>query len=1294
MDKKILSILRNQDITKCKSKYRFLLGEDNKPLPLVSNIGLKKYHKAYIYRNGEYHKFCIETQEDIKPLITEHHIYRALKYIDTNIEKSAIILNIDNYYQRYGDTIVYYTVDYWLRKNNFNCIFADKIGNDILTNDLTDINRFIDRQRHHPLDKKIKIVDIGINTKTKESVVPSEWLNREFKNGFELHCEMDKLPSRKGKSPVSYCCIYSMTVKTENTWINDQQLNNGDIIYDVSYNKQIYTNIIINKNKYISKSKLLKLQDNIYVKIDGKLLANKHDIKTLSVGYLSSLLQKCIRRGYQNKTLLHSTINKLNKSPTYNLPDHNFALVSGTRQLLWRSYISIIEESIGYMTDKQSNNQIDMLSLIIIAIVCNIDPKIRLSDLGMSVMNNTLGLILQLPDMWKWQDYKEVDDKTLENTVISNDNQINSSIYLALKYMPMMRNDRKMLKKAYSFVNDNKLTTLNNIQKLEYFNDKNEILQTRCVAMDMHCNPSMLIQIQGMLYFKKFDITIPTLQQIAHYIWNNFSRINFRHSAKHILVYSGTDIKKNKFDNKYIKYLDNQIYDSIAYLQENLILGRSRRIINWLYTQKRQTEKSTKKDSYNVGRTAWLLIFGKSYRQKYKNRMYDIILAGCNQDNLCRVKRNVKGVSEYVEGKLRKDIQEYFISNFKKEKVKLPSPPDGYKWKYKKTSVTISYDNDVFCVDNKRVKCLNLLSEVEKIESIVEYKFGIPQELIDIIKTATYSLTDIDADIFGEDIIFRLHDISYFRREFNDYRVFNWKEYGKNMNKHIWLLIVSRIYMSDIDGINGKFSLSIGPCDRNGKKTNNSINYRYEGVMYRIYHLLEALYPFVLVKRGNMRWTVDKTVPEYYHMIKTIQSFIKSGQKYRYHKKNVLVKTILWEHQEKTITKMFSGMVYDGKRGFGDASHVGAGKTLCALGLMSKLYRHNYNKKKQHRYGGFLVLVPSIPLIKTWTDEIGKHCSGFDVYTQLSNGMLCKDDIKYKTISINSNTIIISTMGRMRDKPIKHQWILVVIDECLSVQNKEALQTEEAWRQSCYSKYGIVMLSATFFRSRFDKMLYMIKMLKVGLPEERIYLDTILSESIVSNITKTDRVWTITTSKIDLDNKTRVGYNDVYKVNSKKSSEYLYIALSKYINDKIDYIKLFYDEIDKLTEDKKRTIIFTKSKKEADNIVMNNRNNNRITRYPEKGQHTVLSYTEGTYGLNDLVIYDTILMRPPEPDKLPQIKGRLDRPGQINKNLSIRYILLKDTIEEAGLIRMEICMSFRNNYLMPLSEFYDIAINK
>ena len=213
----------------------------------------------------------------------------------------------------------------------------------------------------------------------------------------------------------------------------------------------------------------------------------------------------------------------------------------------------------------------------------------------------------------------------------------------------------------------------------------------------------------------------------------------------------------------------------------------------------------------------------------------------------------------------------------------------------------------------------------------------------------------------------------------------------------------------------------------------------------------------------------------------------------------------------KRSNKITYGMTIEHRRGFGDASHVGAGKTLCALGLMAKLYDHDKNNNKTHNNAGFLVMLPSIQLIKTWTDEIQKHTEGFEVYVQQPNGYFKLNKLNNKTLDHNEliikpETVIVTTMGRIRDHPLHHSWVLVVIDECLTVQNKEALQTEEAWRQSCYSEYGVVMLSATFFRSRFDKMLYMLKMLKTGLPEERDYLDAILSETMISNITESDRV--------------------------------------------------------------------------------------------------------------------------------------------------------------------------------------------
>jgi hypothetical protein len=67
-------------------------------------------------------------------------------------------------------------------------------------------------------------------------------------------------------------------------------------------------------------------------------------------------------------------------------------------------------------------------------------------------------------------------------------------------------------------------------------------------------------------------------------------------------------------------------------------------------------------------------------------------------------------------------------------------------------------------------------------------------------------------------------------------------------------------------------------------------------------------------------------------------------------------------------------------------------------------------------------------------------------------------------------------------------------------------------------------------------------------------------------------------------------------------------------------------------------------------------------------------------------------MRPPAPDLLPQIKGRLDRHGQKNKELYITYIVLSNTIEEASLDRLNLAQNFYKNHIMPLSEFYKLAI--
>jgi len=1356
------------DLSNCNAKYEYLM-ENGNPIPIVSNLGLKPFEKCIVIRSGEYSDFTVEAQEYIPHILTNYHIYHSFNHLINNeFDKSARILNIYQEYSLYGNQLIYYVINKWLVINKHPPVFSKMIDHDFLhklesDNIKSKIDFYVMTQRHHPINGKIKITNIGTNIKTKEPAVPPEWIGRIFNSAHELHQEMSNLPNRKGKPPVTFCCIYSNTIITNKIWNDNLEVDPDSIILSVTIdkNKNIHTiyEIISNKSK-ISRP-LIKL-NNIYLGVDQKILSQSSNyVKTKNVGYLSSLLQKCLRRGPINNTILNKTINDLNNSPSYNLADHNFCTVSGTRQLLWRSFITIMEDVNCYYTninvDNKTKNQIDITSLVILAIISHLDPKLKLTNTAIECISNTLDILLTYKDLMNWRLYpemKNIDDLNIElfdinermKGNINNNDQISIGIMLALKNMPMMSGDRVMLSKILSYIKlaKPKILTLEEITQqyqktktdkiYQLFNDPTETIE---VAYDMHCKPTILIEIQGMITHNYNDTDnkyLPSLEDISSFIWENFSKKNYRSNifTNEIISYIDPQtIKTNKLNMNIIEIINKKLFQSVRYVQKKFVNQQNQEIldiknIDWICKFnpliKNSVELTDENEKKNIGRIGWLLLFGKTYNYKYKNRVYEIYLAGETTQTLCKIKKSVNGKSENVEDPLRQEIQGSFLEdltngNFNLGQTKLYSLPEPYIWKITNKIIELKYINGSFTINNLNnsdchyVKTLDLSDLIMKnLETPIYYEYDknmnriyLPQQLESLVKYVLHNKSDKSDEI---DIIEIMNKIIYYRREYEDYRIFRWIQLVKNNLSEIWKLILTRIITSETDNNENKFSIVIGPCDRRGKKTNNSISYKYEGLMFRLMVMFEMIYPQVLkrVSNSTQRWNCDKSNNGYLNMINNLRVLCRSNKIYDYVPNRIKIKTELWTHQRNTIDRIFNGMTIRGGKGYGDASHVGAGKTLCSLGLMEKLYNHNANSnnKNKHKHGGFLVMVPNIELIKTWINELDKHTEGFEIYTQQPNGKL----IQYSKQSINktkmntfdnnikSNWIVITTMGRMRDHPIQHSWILVVVDECLSVQNKEALQTEEAWRQSTMSEYGIVMLSATFFRSRFDKMLYMIKMLKTGLPETKEYLNTILSETMITNITQSNREWNIQINKIELSKKQRIEYETIYNKNINNGSEKLYMELNKYIHQKIDYISIFYDIIDKAEQDGKKSIIFTKSKDEADKLVSSVRNNGRVGRYPDKKQYTALSYAEGTYGLNDLVIYDTIIMRPPEPDKLPQIKGRLDRPGQLSNKLEIRYVILKDTIEEASLIRLEMCNNFYNNYLMPLAEFYDLATNK
>lgn len=62
------------------------------------------------------------------------------------------------------------------------------------------------------------------------------------------------------------------------------------------------------------------------------------------------------------------------------------------------------------------------------------------------------------------------------------------------------------------------------------------------------------------------------------------------------------------------------------------------------------------------------------------------------------------------------------------------------------------------------------------------------------------------------------------------------------------------------------------------------------------------------------------------------------------------------------------------KKGFGDASCVGSGKTLTAISVIKEIIDINIERKEK-QYSGFLILIPNLQLFETWTSEIKKHTS-------------------------------------------------------------------------------------------------------------------------------------------------------------------------------------------------------------------------------------------------------------------------------------------------------------------------------
>jgi hypothetical protein len=1174
-------------------------------------------------RNGDFFGFSVKTLESCKPLFTDKIILDGIELYESE-EFDAIIrlFEIKQELLLYGYSVIDYTILKYLQVNKIKLDIKQKFDYT-----LPELDSRMKLTRSDQLICKLEIVNIGNN------VVPTEWIGRQFDNANQLHQAIDKLDYRKGSPPVTYCCIYGMSITekkivqlVKNIHISDKTT----IIVEINSN---CTSTLVSSVHKITKTCFVE-----YFSETHRLLicfnpeenfVSDAELSKNSVGLLSSTLQKCIRHGRCSKELVEQTVVSLARSKPYNLPEQNYLKVSGCRQLFWRLFITIIED-FRYYDDSDFLSPFDIL---VFALVCNKEPDYVISDNILDKIKNLairLTLCDSTSDYHEWRTYKNIDSSfSLEQCIPL------TTMFIADKFIPKMSGDSVMISR-YNTLLKTYIPLPLSINTSDLTCKKCEVGFTpKYTSLDIHCYPAMILHLQGSIREKK------TTQEISSLIWELNSKFNNRRPEQFLPeMFSGNLIGtifsiQKEYWGEYSTQIEDQ-ESKVEYLENSSI-------------------------SINLNAYQRRSLFLKLFGQKLKIKSKKVLEVTFHVDDLFRIKyvNSDEFLKDTDYTKEASVVWKYLMENTLE--IIVPDCISGYRWIFpntvKKIQIGVTKDKKPFISYGK-----------DKIIELDWFDGGLL--VLPIEKECPILPTKGDLVIIKNMVrINKLSDLfkcNWISRNSNRTRCIRLSEYRHSL----FSSILVKIYTANENCI------EISQVTRNGEKVDNSVDYENEGIIWSLFNLLHYCYPKAVTITGNLKFRIYPNTSQYIMLIEDLDIICERvyiiGSEVL---SSITIQTPLWNHQKDTVDFILEN-VKAGKKGFGDASNVGAGKTLSALSTICELYKYNRIKKVYS-----LILLPTEKLYKTWKDEIDKHLGkSIGVLEQQANGSL-------KGKEVDGLNVIITTMGRNREHMLDKKWLFLVIDECLTVQNKEAQQTMSAWIQSIHSKFGVLLLSATFFRTRFDKLLYMLKMLQCDLPETKEYLDTILCDSIKVHLPDNNREWTEIVTKYELEETLRDGYNTI--LNSDLSNEIKYVRLNKFIHEQVDYINLFGDTISSL-EAGAKALIYAESKSEADKISKSIKD---VGLYPDiSKRHVVVSYANGTYGLNDLVGFNTLVTRPPEPDKLPQMKGRLDRPGQKCDKLTIDFILLENTIEEASYLRIDLCNKFYSNHIMPLSEFYSLAV--
>lgn len=661
--RKLISLIEKNT----KPSYTTYIFENGKPYPNVANLGGKVGDIAKQMRKGEYHGIAVELLEDLRPILTDRFVIRILNMLDKEDFITPItILDLTDTNQ------LFYILHEWFR--SANTAYDDSLKSHV-TEKYHEFDEWIHSVTHDPILGKVKIVAIGSNEKTGDSVVPAEWIGLEFDSGIEMQRAMNDLPNRLGKPPVTYAIIYSMFIQQEETLVED--------VSNTKFQKIFY--LRFENGKFITELKT-KLYKKTYQYVQygpvliGFILDDILEVKEATggpkeVGLLVSRLQKAIRRGRYGMKAMIETVDALNIAPNYNLPEHNFLRVSSAKQLVWRLFISILEDCRPY---QPTDIEIGLLELILLVLITQKIQEYKFRPAVLKCIKLT-AILTQFNDSEEdcfWLNHKR-SLEIVEETPLTN-SPYHNALSLAIMNLPMMSGDKRMLKQYYSvettFEPFLRPTNINNI-----LSGKNDTYHKEKVYKDIILSSyDMHVKTNIILYYQACRNSTMSTKEISGYIWDISSSFNIRKQ------------RLGMIDDPLLKEIQQYYLDGSPGTKDE---ADFKPILADIFAEDDLTE--------NVKRTSFILLFGKKYRAAGK----EIVLAGSLSEP-CRVKIN----NEWVFSS-----EEKYLNSFPKQIIQLNQidPPFGYKWI--KSKVIVNVVDGVPTIDDEIVDFFDGSSVIKSI---------------------------------------------------------------------------------------------------------------------------------------------------------------------------------------------------------------------------------------------------------------------------------------------------------------------------------------------------------------------------------------------------------------------------------------------------------------------------------------------------------------------------------------------------------------------------------------------------